>query len=178
MHINFFNINLQEHDEEPTTTVQDWMLICQQCAEFPDCDGAHQNVDWSLAATMYANLDEMPHFVAQQRQHYVSQPTGMTADPERLQGKQLMAYRIVREHFEDKSAEKQPLRMIVSGTAGTGKSYLTQCLRLLLGDTLKVTAPTGAAAFIVDGYTLHSLLCLPVKGEFKELVANHLQTIQ
>ncbi len=60
-----------------------------------------------------------------------------------------MAYRIVREHFEDKSAEKQPLRMIVSGTAGTGKSYLTQCLRLLLGDTLKVTAPTGAAAFIV-----------------------------
>ncbi len=75
----------------------------------------------------------------------------MTADPERLQGKQLVAYRIVREHFEDKSAEKQPLRMIVSGTAGTGKSYLTQCLRLLLGDTLKVTAPTGAAAFIVDG---------------------------
>ncbi len=76
--------------------------------EFPDSDSAQQNIDWSIAATKYANVVEMPHFVAQHCQHYVPQATGKTADPLRLQGKQFVAYRIVW----------QPLRMIVSGTAG------------------------------------------------------------
>ena len=68
--------------------------------------------------------------------------------------------------------------MVVSGTAGTGKSYLIQCLKLLLRDHLLVAAPTGVAAFNVDGYTLHSLLSLPIKGDFKPLEGKRLQTIQ
>lgn len=64
------------------------------------------------------------------------------------------------------------------GTAGTGKSFLIQCLRLLLGDILKVAAPTGVASFIIDGTTLHSLLHLPTKGEFKELEGNRLLQLQ
>ena len=66
----------------------------------------------------------------------------------------------------------------MSGTAGTGKSYLIQCLKLLLKDRLCVAAPTGVAAFNVEGYTLHSLLSLPVKGDFKPLQGKCLQTIQ
>ena len=66
----------------------------------------------------------------------------------------------------------------MSGTAGTGKSYLIQCLKHLLKDRLCVAAPTGVAAFNVDGYTLHSLLSLPVKGDFKPLEGKRLQTIQ
>ena len=54
--------------------------------------------------------------------------------------------------------ESSPLYMIVPGTAGTGKSYLIHCLRLLLKDKVCVAAPTGVAAFKIDGYTLHSLL--------------------
>ena len=34
------------------------------------------------------------------------------------------------------------------------------------------------AAFNVDGYTLHSLLSLPIKGDFKPLEGKRLQTIQ
>ena len=34
------------------------------------------------------------------------------------------------------------------------------------------------AAFNVDGYTLHSLLSLPVKGDFKPLEGKRLLTIQ
>ena len=34
---------------------------------------------------------------------------------------------------------------------------VVQCIRLLLGDTLKVSAPTGVASFIIEGTTLHSL---------------------
>lgn len=61
--------------------------------------------------------------------------------------------------------------MIVSGTAGTGKSYLIHCLRLLLQDK---AAPTGVAAFNIDGHTLHFLFDLPTKGEFTNLDGNRL----
>ena len=47
-----------------------------------------------------------------------------------------------------------PLRMIISGTAATGKTYLIHCVRLLLGDRVRVAAPTGVAAFNIDGHTL------------------------
>ena len=71
-----------------------------------------------------------------------------------------------------------PLRMIVSGTAGTGKSYVIHCLRLLLGDRVRVAAPTGVAAFNIEGHTLHSLLSLPTKGEYKDLEGERLHHTQ
>jgi len=119
----------------------------------------------------------MPSFVAQQRQSHILKPSLTTADPGKLKGMQLEAYNIVFEHYNSTDCKKQPLRFIVSGTAGTGKSYLIQCLKLLLGDSLCVAAPTGAAAYNVVGYTLHSLLNLPIRTEFKELENKQLQTI-
>ena len=88
-----------------------------------------------------------------------------------LQGKQLQAYTAVRDHSESSDPNR-----VVSGTAGTGKSYLIQCLKLLLKDLPCIAAPTGVAAFNVDGYTLHSLLSLPVKGDLKPLKGKLLQT--
>ena len=70
------------------------------------------------------------------------------------------------------------LRMVISGTSGTGKSYLTHCLRLLLQDKIHVVAPTGVAAFNIDGNTLHSLLSLLTKGEFKDLQGENLKRLQ
>ena len=109
-----------------------------------------------------------------------------------LQGKQLQVYTIVQDRLQADSPP--PLRMIVSGqclctfmllvsllltgTARTGKSYLINCLRLLLGDILRVAAPTGVAAFIISGHTLHSLLSLPTKGEFKDLEGERLHNLQ
>lgn len=68
--------------------------------------------------------------------------------------------------------------MIASGTDGTGKSYLIHCLRLILQDKVRVAAPTGVAAFYMDGYTLHSLWNLPTKGKFKDLQGEHLHQEQ
>ena len=158
------------------------MLICQHNAEFPQSSSDEHACDWSLAAGAYPELLEMPSFIAQQHQHYVPQTSGKSADPEQLQGRQLEAYTVVCEHFEGKMARGSdshpPLQMVVSGTAGTGKSYLIECLKLLLKDHLLVAAPTGAAAYNVYGYTLHIGLGLPVKGDFKPLEGSRLQQIQ
>lgn len=54
--------------------------------------------------------------------------------------------------------------MIVSATAGTGKSYLIHCLRHF---RVRIAAPTGVAAFNIEGNTLHSLFSLPIKGDYK-----------
>ena len=154
------------------------MLICQHNAEFAQTTGEEEDCDWSLAAKEYPDLREMPSFIAQQRQEFAMQSFTTSADPSHLQGKQLLAYSAVREHSESSNPSQSPLRMVVSGTEGTGKSYLIQCLKLLLKDRLCVAAPTGVAAFNVDGYTLHSLLSLPVKGDFKPLEGKRLQNVQ
>ena len=156
-----------EDEHETPQVIQDWMLICQYNAEFAQSTTDEQDCDWSLAADAYPDLLELPSFIAQQRQQYESSElTSKSADPG------------VRDHLEAHCSSSQPLRMVVSGTAGTGKSYLIQCLKLLLRDHLLVAAPTGVAAFNVDGYTLHSLLSLPIRGDFKPLEGKRLQTIQ
>ena len=154
-------------------STEEWMLICHRNAEFQsNCD----DYDWSASSSAYPNLDELPSFLTRHRQEAPLRTFTTTANPCHLQGKQLQTYELVKEHMEgDKS---NPLRMIVSGTAGTGKSYLIHCLRLLLQDKVRVVAPTGVAAFNVDGHTLHSLLCLPTKGEFKDLEGERLNRIQ
>ena len=179
----FFYILFQAQDDEREddqhpSTVQDWMLLCHHQPDFEEgIAGISDDVDWSAAGKSYADLQEMPSFIAQQRQHYVHPSYDVTVDPQRLQGKQLEAYKIVCDHYHSEES-MTPLRMIVSGTAGTGKSYLIRCLENLLGDHLRVTAPTGGAAYNVHGHTLHSLLGIPVKGDFRDLEGQRLHTIQ
>ena len=67
-----------------------------------------------------------------------------------------------------------PIRIFISGGAGTGKSYLLQTLHehLLRNSTsdypnVVVAAPTGVAAYNVNGWTLHSLLNLDVQHKNK-----------
>ena len=124
---------------------------------------------------MYPNLHEAPSFISQQQQTTDNPTFTTTARPELLRGKQLHVYRTVCEHFH--SANNSPLRMIISGTAGTGKSYLIH-LRLLLEKHLCVAAPTGVAAFNIAGQILHSLLSLPTKTDFKDLEGERLNQLQ
>ena len=106
------------------------------------------DIDWTQAARSYPNVDEAPSFISQQRQAAGQHVFTTTANPANLQVKQLQAYTIVQQH--PSATSPPPLRMIVSGTAGTGKSYLIHCLRLLLQHQLMVAAPTGVAAFNIN----------------------------
>ncbi len=167
----------EEHQNAPPTrAVEEWMLVCQRNTDRQPDTSSQQDFDWSLPAQSYSNLEEMPSFIAQQRQAAPQLAFTTSANPQHLQGKQLEAYNVVLRHT--RSQDPLPLMLIVSGTAGTGKSYLIHCLRLLLGDKVRVAAPTGVAAFNIDGHTLHSLLSLPTKGDFKDLEGERLHRMQ
>ena len=127
---------------------------------------ATSQVDWAEVARTYPNLAEAQTFIIRNKESTIL-TSGIFTDPQLLQGTQLEAYQIVVEHFTHH--KDNPLRMIITGTAGTGKSFLIACLKQLLSNKVKITAPTGVAGFNVQGCTLHSLLQLLRKGEFKDL---------
>ena len=168
--------NTELQNPQPSRAMEEWMLVCQRHSDLQPDISSQQDFDWSLPAQAYSNLEEMPSFIAQQRQTTPQHVFTTSANPQHLQGKQLDAYNVVLQHTQ--SSDSQQLLMIVSGTAGTGKSYLIHCLRLLLKDMVRVAAPTGVASFNIDGYTLHSLLALPTRGDFKDLQGTSLQRMQ
>ena len=68
----------------------------------------------------------------------------------------------------------KPLRLFISGVGGTGKSFLIEAIKLLVGKiwpskevTVAVAAPTGLAAFNIGGLTIHRLFQLPIEHEGK-----------
>ena len=140
------------------------MLICHHNTDLQP--NVHSQPDWTQASQLYPYLEEPPPFISQERQAAGKHVFATTADPDKLQRKQLQVYTIVQQHHL--SINPPPLQMIVSGTAGTGKSNLINCLRHLQHKQ-NVAAPTDVATFNIDSYTLHSLLSLPTSGEFKDL---------
>lgn len=108
----------QPDQSPPNRSVDEWMLVCQGNADLQPCNtNSEQNVDWTHAAQVYPNLDEMPSFIARQRQSSAQCVFTTTADPLQLTGKQLQAYTILQQHLQAEA--NTPLRLIVSGTAGT-----------------------------------------------------------
>jgi ATP-dependent DNA helicase PIF1 len=75
---------------------------------------------------------------------------------------------VVIQFYESMQKDRdtcEQLLLNVSGQAGSGKSYVVRYLRelaLSYGLTAKAAAPTGTAAFNVDGNTLHSMCKLPI----------------
>merc|ERR1712012_1351609 len=82
--------------------------------------------------------------------------------------------------------EIKPLYINVSGQAGCGKSTVLNCCRRFFDSKKKpkfmqVGAPTGSAAFLVEGNTLHKLLHLRIsnsRDELKELSGQPLRDLQ
>ena len=69
---------------------------------------------------------------------------------------------IVSNHFE--TPDKQ-LLMMITGLAGSGKSYVINSIRSLLREVCLITAYFGIGAFNVKCKTQHSILQLPIRGK-------------
>ncbi|GBC15527.2 ATP-dependent DNA helicase PIF1-like [Rhizophagus irregularis DAOM 181602=DAOM 197198] len=72
------------------------------------------------------------------------------------------------------------------GTAGTGKSYLINIIRERLQENSIVLAPTGVAAFNIQGSIIHSALSVPIlcgtdyklEGESLKKLQNRIKDIK
>ena len=60
----------------------------------PQSEKDKDDHDWSLEGMAYRNLQELSSFISRQKLEYVTLPAATTADPKRLQGKQLVACHI------------------------------------------------------------------------------------
>ena len=135
--------------------------------------------DWSQDAQNYSDLHHLESFISElkhedKKEAEILPPT--TEEYSALQGKQIDVYDRIRLHSQQD--EGQPLNMIVHGTAGTGKSFLIDKLRKLLGQKLAISAPTGVAAYNISGQTIHSLFRIMPKADFQALKGDLLNTLQ
>src|SRR2546423_15584541 len=99
-----------------------------------------------------------------------------------LNDNQKIIFKRIESHYHDvlKWHQVEPLRIIIMGTAGTGKTYLIKAIRYRLQEVVGtgskspmiVLAPTGVAAFNIDGITLHSGLLIPIINDSKRLEIN------
>ena len=117
------------------------------------------------------------------------------ADIQRLTASQKAAVMKVLKHMLEIREKKdnpealacvKPLRLIIAGTAGTGKSRVIHIINslgkcLLGGKAVANVAPSGTAAFLIGGCTIHSLFPIPIghaDKTFKKPSAARMQKLQ
>ena len=88
------------------------MLVCQCNTDLQLSTDSQQDVNWTLAAQSYPNMEEAPSFIAQQRQAAGEHTFTTYANPRNLLGKQLQVYTSVQQHYKYKAVNPPPLRMI------------------------------------------------------------------
>ncbi|GBB91785.1 hypothetical protein RclHR1_19170003 [Rhizophagus clarus] len=103
-------------------------------------------------------------------------------DYQMLNSNQKIIFKRIESHYNDvlNGHQIDPLRIIVMGTAGTGKTYLIKAIRGRLQEMVGtgsklpiiVLAPTGVAAFNIDGVTIHSGLSILIINDSKRLNIN------
>lgn len=94
-----------------------------------------------------------------------------------LNEKQWIAFRIIAEHFVRQYIEKREdtnpqLTMLMTGPGGTGKTHVVKAVQAVMeyygyGHVIRFLAPTGSAAALIDGMTIHKGLGIKIKANNK-----------
>ena len=173
---------------DPDDTQEDWILAgrAEQLPAEEDADTPDQP-DWhAYRHTVQELADDADTFIQRSKsQHEVHFVPPSHARPELLNEEQQKAFQLLHASIQP---DANAVHLLISGTAGSGKSFLNMCLRRCCLDEfgeesaryLRVCAPTGTAAFNIMGETLHRTLSLPVPlaAELPELAGEQLQTLQ
>ena len=153
-----------------TDTVQreEWMILSDSHQPFSRSN-TNQNVDnteyWQKSREKYTpqQIGEMPQWINQHKNDINNVAiNGAQFNINTFSSMQSKAYNIVKCHYEKIRESQSQLLLIVIGVGGTGKSFLINAIRNLIGNACTVTAPTGKAAYNIKGVTIHSLLKLPI----------------
>ncbi|KAK3104656.1 hypothetical protein FSP39_007268 [Pinctada imbricata] len=182
---------IDEHEDRNSqcseTEQPDWMENIRPDANFENesiddfnYDDGGPNYDWGSKSYNYP-LDKIKSFSDTMLQSLMERNSTLdiqNVDLEHMNDDQQFAFNIVMKtmvDFKENEDKTKPLRMIVSGTAGSGKSYLIKCLvkaiRLMFksNKAVQVLCPTGNSANLISGVTLHSFLKIPTTGKGKEM---------
>ena len=168
---------------------------------YDDADFQNADVDWEadarqLGITTEEDFKEIGSWLNDKIQTFkiLRDLTSAGGLPSDLNTKQLKAFAILKDFLikaETEGIHNVPqLLLNISGGPGTGKTFFLNTIRKWAqghikryGDGFILTAaPTGAAAFLIGGSTIHSLLYLPVNLRQNQtmpaLDASRLKTIQ
>lgn len=143
------------------------------CPDFVYDDGGH-DYNWSSETIPYPE-DKGIKFIEGLNLQLVDENVSNTlifpdVSHLSLNDEQTFAHNLVLNallQFKNDPLNFQPLRMIVAGTAGSGKSFLIKCLvksireLFMSNKAVQVLCPTGNSANLISGVTLHSFLKIP-----------------
>ena len=185
-----------EHDSDSDSELSnddevqqpDWMGLLQPNPDYSDTisdfvfDDGGPHHDWSgtthnyppgLGIKFIGNLDE----IEQTTNDVLHLPE---VDLSLLNKEQRFAFNLVMLTLiqsRENPSSVELLRLVVSGTAGSGKSFLVKCLvhsiRKLFQNnkSVQVLGPTGNSAKLLSGQTIHSFLKIPTgKDLAKDMV--------
>lgn len=115
-------------------------------------------------------------FTSQEQLHMHSLQCSMSfveyeACVSKLSETQLFSLGIIKNHFQ--TNQKNSFHLFITGGAGTGKSFLSKVIiaylelytsRISGAKPVLVCAPTGTAANVIAGQTIHSAFMIPVSN--------------
>jgi adenylylsulfate kinase-like enzyme len=88
-----------------------------------------------------------------------------------LNHKQWISFRIIARSFIkihlNMLSKPEPICMLMTGPAGTGKTHVVNAVHALMAEygdehSLRTLAPTGTAASLIDGMTIHKGLGIKI----------------
>ena len=166
--------NLQEPDSGEK---EEWMYFAELQSECIDDLYDQDSVSddyWLYFRNKYSieQIGDMPLWISNQKKDLKPHTVTNTTDiyVKNFHEAQHRAYSTVFDHYVQEAISQ--LLLIITGLAGSGKSYVIDGLKDLLKDKCKVCAFFGMVSFNVKGRTLYSLLYLPIRGKkYAELKA-------
>ena len=179
------DIKSQSDNEEscPDNENPEWMQLLKPQCEFSDpnhdlpYDDGGPDYQWSNTARNYPSgyglkwLENLNENLSEQD---TPEPN---MSPNSLNKEQKFAFSLIMEtliKYQENPSSVEPLRLIISGTAGSGKSHLIKCLvkeiTSLFGTkkSVQVLCPTGNSANLINGKTIHSFLKIPIGPAFNK----------
>ncbi|CAB4427786.1 unnamed protein product [Rhizophagus irregularis] len=192
----------KDEDEDEEQYRYDWMRLAEMepkaiihCASDLGSRDIDRNHDWITDAQQnYSNNDiaSVDEFIKNASNSGILDGREVDIDSidyRKLNENQKKIFTRIESHYNDilNGKKVKALRIMIMGTAGTGKSYLIKMIRQKLHEMagtdtdspVLVIAPTGVAAFNINGSTIHSTLSIPIRNPKNlELDSRRLKQLQ